>query len=173
MGVDVLREGVAGVAEGVADQVERDALFEEQGRGRVAEGVEPAAGELGSIAQDNDGYSPSRPCLCSPMRAASAKTMSRCAEMFHGINVKLVKCGGLTPARRMLEEARRQGLKTMIGCMTESTVGVSAAAQLAPLVDYADLDGPLLIGEDIATGVWIERGQVLYSKENGCGVRLI
>jgi L-alanine-DL-glutamate epimerase-like enolase superfamily enzyme len=99
--------------------------------------------------------------------------VATCAEMFHGINVKLVKCGGLTPAKRMLEAARRLGLKTMIGCMTESTVGVSAAAQLLPLVDYADLDGPLLLASDIASGVTFERGRVIYPEEHGCGVRLL
>jgi L-alanine-DL-glutamate epimerase-like enolase superfamily enzyme len=95
----------------------------------------------------------------------------RCDGLFHGINVKLGKCGGLTPGKRMLEEARRRGLKTMIGCFTESSVGISAVAQLLPLTDYADLDGALLLAEDLATGVTIDRGRVIFPKENGCGVR--
>ncbi len=95
-----------------------------------------------------------------------------CAGCFHGVNVKLVKCGGLTPARRMLLRARELGLRTMLGCMTESTVGISAAAQLLPLLDYADLDGALLLAADCATGVRIDRGRIVLPKENGCGVRL-
>jgi len=97
----------------------------------------------------------------------------RCGQCFHGVNVKLVKCGGLTPAKRMLEQARALGLKTMVGCMTESTVGISAIAQLLPLVDYADMDGALLLAEDVATGITIERGRVRFSSENGCGARLL
>jgi L-Ala-D/L-Glu epimerase len=99
--------------------------------------------------------------------------VDRMADCFHGVNIKLVKCGGLTPARRMLARAKQLGLRTMIGCMTDSTVGISAAAQLLPLVDYADLDGALLLAEDIATGVTIDRGRVHFPAENGCGVQLL
>jgi len=98
--------------------------------------------------------------------------VDRCAGHFHGINVKLVKCGGLTPARRMLAHAKGLGLKTMVGCMTESSVGISAIAQLLPMLDYVDMDGALLLARDIATGVTIERGIVSFPEENGCGVRL-
>jgi len=98
--------------------------------------------------------------------------VERCRGCFHGVNVKLVKCGGLTPARRMLDRARQLGLKTMVGCMTESSVGISAIAQLLPLLDYADMDGALLLARDIAAGVRIERGRILYPQEPGCGVRL-
>lgn len=98
--------------------------------------------------------------------------VDRCVGHFHGINVKLVKCGGLTPAKRMVERARQLGLKTMVGCMTESSVGISAIAQLLPLLDYVDMDGALLLARDIATGVCIERGRVHFPDENGCGVRL-
>ncbi len=94
----------------------------------------------------------------------------RCLGFFHGINVKLCKCGGLTPARRMLREARRLGLRTMIGCMTETTIGISAAAQLLPLVDDADLDGPLLLARDLARGVTFERGAIRYATTPGTGV---
>jgi L-alanine-DL-glutamate epimerase-like enolase superfamily enzyme len=93
-------------------------------------------------------------------------------EHFHGINIKLVKCGGLTPARRMVDEAKRSGLKVMVGCMTESTVGISAIAQLLPLLDYVDMDGALLLARDVATGVTIENGACRYSKIPGCGVEL-
>ena len=102
----------------------------------------------------------------------SEADVSRCADCFHGVNVKLVKCGGLTPARRMIAEAQQLGLRTMVGCMTESTVGVSSIAQLLPLLDYVDMDGPLLLSRDIATGVSITAGRVTYANEAGCGVCL-
>ena len=60
----------------------------------------------------------------------------------------------------------------MVGCMTESTVGISAIAQLLPMLDYVDMDGALLLAQDIATGVTIKQGQCIYAKENGCGVQL-
>jgi len=99
--------------------------------------------------------------------------VDRCARRFQGINIKLVKCGGLTPARRMIARARQLDLQVMVGCFTESTVGVSAVAQLLPLLDYVDMDGPLLLSRDIATGIRIERGKIVFPEEDGCGVRLI
>ncbi len=98
--------------------------------------------------------------------------VARCQGHFHGVNIKLVKCGGLTPARRMIAQARDLDMKVMVGCMTESTVGISAIAQLLPLLDYVDMDGALLLAEDIATGVTIERGVCRYPVENGSGIRL-
>lgn len=99
--------------------------------------------------------------------------VERCAGSFHGVNVKLVKCGGLTPARRMLARAEELGLKRMVGCMTESTVGISAIAQLLPMLDWVDMDGALLLAKDVASGVRIERGVVRYPTENGAGIRLL
>jgi L-alanine-DL-glutamate epimerase-like enolase superfamily enzyme len=99
--------------------------------------------------------------------------VQRCAGVFQGINIKLVKCGGLTPARRMIAEARKLGLKVMVGCMTESTVGISAIAQLLPLLDYVDMDGAVLLAEDIATGVRLERGRCIYPDTPGHGVNLL
>lgn len=98
--------------------------------------------------------------------------VSKCAPFFHGVNVKLAKCGGLTPARRMIKEAKSLGLKTMVGCMTESTVGISAIAQLLPELDYVDMDGPLLLSEDIASGITMDFGTISYAKGNGTGVEL-
>jgi L-alanine-DL-glutamate epimerase-like enolase superfamily enzyme len=99
--------------------------------------------------------------------------VDRCAGRFHGINIKLVKCGGLAAARRMITRARELGLQVMVGCMTESTVGISALAQLLPLLDYVDMDGAVLLAKDIATGVRLERGRCNYSQVNGTGVTLI
>ncbi|MEN3323718.1 dipeptide epimerase [Mariniflexile soesokkakense] len=99
--------------------------------------------------------------------------VAKCYNHFHGINVKLVKCGGLTPARRMLVHAKELNMKTMVGCMTESSVGISAIAHVLPLLDYVDMDGALLLSEDIANGVTIKNGVVHYSNLNGTGVSLI
>jgi L-alanine-DL-glutamate epimerase-like enolase superfamily enzyme len=103
----------------------------------------------------------------------SEHDVKMCAAMFHGINIKLVKCGGLTPARRMIAEARRLGLSVMVGCMTESTVGISAIAQLLPLLDYVDMDGAVLLAQDIATGVRLDRGRCIYPDIPGSGVTLL
>lgn len=97
----------------------------------------------------------------------------KCHNHFHGINVKLVKCGGLTPAKRMLEKARSLGMKTMVGCMVESSIGISAIAHLLPLLDYVDMDGSLLLKNDIAKGVSITEGIISYSDLNGIGATLL
>lgn len=89
---------------------------------------------------------------------------------FDGINVKLVKCGGIAPAMRMLKSAREMGLKTMAGCMIESSLLCTAAAHLGALLDYADLDGPLLIGDDPYQGARYERGTMTLPEANGLGV---
>jgi L-alanine-DL-glutamate epimerase-like enolase superfamily enzyme len=99
--------------------------------------------------------------------------VDRCQGCFHGINIKLTKCGGMTPARRMIARARALELRVMIGCMTESTVGISAIAQFLPLLDYVDMDGAVLLAQDIATGVRLERGRAVFPAENGNGVRLL
>ena len=98
--------------------------------------------------------------------------VKKCQNHFHGVNIKLMKCGGLTPGRRMIQEAKNLGLKTMVGCMTESSVGISAIAHLLPQLDYVDMDGPLLLAEDIAQGIRIENGKIHYSNLNGTGVVL-
>ena len=99
--------------------------------------------------------------------------VAKCHNHFHGVNVKLVKCGGLTSARRMISQAKKLGMKTMVGCMTESSVGISAIAHLLPELNYVDMDGALLLAKDIATGVTIKDGIVKYSELNGTGVTLI
>lgn len=103
----------------------------------------------------------------------SEADVDRCALHFNGINIKLTKCGGLTPALRMIRRAKELGLKVMVGCMTESTVGISAIAQLLPQLDYVDMDGALLLDEDIADGVQIlEGGTVKFPEIGGSGIRL-
>lgn len=97
--------------------------------------------------------------------------VDRCQGLFHGVNVKLVKCGGLTPAARMLRRARELGMRTMVGCMIESSVGISAAAQLLPLLNDADLDGATLLAIDPARGVRIVNGDVTVEERSpGSGI---
>lgn len=99
--------------------------------------------------------------------------VEKCGAHFSGINIKLTKCGGLTPARRMITKAKSIGLKVMVGCMTESTVGISAVAQLIPQLDFVDMDGAMLLREDIADGVIIkENGKVIFPSIGGSGITL-
>jgi L-alanine-DL-glutamate epimerase-like enolase superfamily enzyme len=102
----------------------------------------------------------------------SAQDIARCYGFFHGVNIKLMKCGGLTPAKRMIEHARKLGLQVMVGCMTESSVGISAIAQLLPLLDYVDMDGALLLSNDPATGVALSDGKVHFPDVKGTGAGL-
>jgi L-alanine-DL-glutamate epimerase-like enolase superfamily enzyme len=99
--------------------------------------------------------------------------VGRCAGCFDGINIKLTKAGGMTAARRMIAEARRLGLKVMVGCMNESSVGISAIGQLLPLLDYVDMDGSVLIARDIADGVRLEKGVARFPEVPGNGVTLL
>jgi L-alanine-DL-glutamate epimerase-like enolase superfamily enzyme len=98
--------------------------------------------------------------------------VAQCFDHFHGVNIKLMKCGGITPGRRMITEAKKSGLKTMVGCMTESSVGISAIAHLLPELDYVDMDGALLLAQDIADGALIKNGQTIYPDRPGTGVIL-
>lgn len=95
----------------------------------------------------------------------------RLADSFDGVNIKLMKCGGIQEALRMIEMAKALGLKTMLGCMIESSIGVTAAAHLSPLVDYADLDGNLLIANDPYTGVQVDNGKLILPGRPGLGLR--
>jgi L-alanine-DL-glutamate epimerase-like enolase superfamily enzyme len=93
------------------------------------------------------------------------------APHFDGVNVKVDKCGGLAEARRMIEIARSLGLKVMLGCMISSSIAVTAAAHLSPLVDYADLDGHLLISNDPYDGVRVVKGKLVPPNRPGLGLR--
>ncbi len=95
-----------------------------------------------------------------------------CHGLYHGVNIKICKCGGLTPALSMLRSARTLGMKTMVGCMVESSIGISGAAQLLPLLDFADLDGAVLLRDEPASGVKLSKGVITLSKLPGCGSEL-
>jgi L-alanine-DL-glutamate epimerase-like enolase superfamily enzyme len=92
--------------------------------------------------------------------------------VYSGINVKLMKCGGLRSAYIMIKMARASGMKVMIGCMTETSCAVSAAAQLSPLADWADLDGNLLIDNDVFEGIIVRDGKLILQDRPGIGIRL-
>ena len=97
--------------------------------------------------------------------------VKKCTDSFNGINIKLTKCGGITPALRMIKEARALGLKVMMGSMNESTIGTAAIANLLPLLDEVDADGPLLLKEDVAEGLKYDNGLIKLSGGNGLGVK--
>jgi len=90
--------------------------------------------------------------------------------VYSGINIKLMKCGGMHAAYKMITMARQMGMKILIGCMTETSCAVSAAAQLSPLVDWADLDGNLLISNDIYEGMTVVDGRVTLPDRPGIGI---
>ena len=98
--------------------------------------------------------------------------VEKCHNHFHGINIKLTKCSGITSARRMITKARELGMKVMVGCMNESSIGTAAIAQLAPMLDYVDMDGPLLLAEDIAEGITFDNGRILFNDLPGLGVKV-
>jgi len=100
------------------------------------------------------------------------KDIERCAGVFDGINIKLVKCGGLTPVREIIEKARGLGLKVAGANTVESPIGASAMAQVAPLLDYVGVDGPLLVEKKVGTGIRLDKGKILYPDEHGTGVRV-
>ncbi|MBC8035064.1 MAG: dipeptide epimerase [Chitinophagaceae bacterium] len=108
--------------------------------------------------------------LIADESCVSEADVEKCVGHFHGVNIKLTKCSGITPALRMIKQARSLNMKLMLGCMNESTIGSAAIAHLAPLVDYLDMDGTLLLSEDIATGISIDNGRVLVSGEPGLGI---
>ena len=87
-----------------------------------------------------------------------------------GINIKMSKCGGITEARRMIEIARAHGMRVMLGCMIESSLGIAAAAHLGPLVDYLDLDGHVLLANDPFNGLGGENGSLRLSDRSGLGL---
>ena len=98
--------------------------------------------------------------------------VGRCAECFSGINIKLTKAGGLTLALKMIRDARKLGLRVMAGCMIESSIAISALAQLLPLLDCVDMDGAALLANDPTSGVRVENGRANFPDGPGLGVRV-
>lgn len=112
----------------------------------------------------------------SPLPIVVDESVKRAADVpkvagaAHGVNVKLQKCGGVAPARDLIATARAHGLKVMLGCRVESSVSIAAAAHLAPLVDWVDLDGNLLVADDPFVAVEVRAGRFAYPERPGLGV---
>ncbi len=115
----------------------------------------------------------------SPLPIFADEAIQRLADIpsikgaYHGINIKLMKCTGMREAWKMLNYARAEGMKVMVGCMTETSCAVSAAAQLSPAVDFADLDGNLLITNDLFKGMEVIDGKITLSDRPGIGLKKI
>ena len=113
----------------------------------------------------------------SPLPIFADEAIQRLADIpsikgaYHGINIKLMKCTGMREAWKMLNYARAEGMKVMIGCMTETSCAVSAAAQLSPAVDFADLDGNLLITNDLYKGMEVVKGKIALPDLPGIGLK--
>jgi len=112
----------------------------------------------------------------SPLPIIADEAVQRLSDVkktfgiYSGINIKLMKCTGMREAHKMLTLARANNMKVMIGCMTETSCAVSAAAQLSPKVDWADLDGNLLISNDPYRGVQVVEGKILLNENPGIGI---
>lgn len=115
----------------------------------------------------------------SPLPVFADEAIQRLADIpsikgaYHGINIKLMKCTGMREAWKMVNYARAEGMKVMVGCMTETSCAVSAAAQLSPAVDFADLDGNLLITNDLFRGMEVVNGKIVLPERPGIGLELI
>ena len=130
------------------------------------------------LAKDNlegmrEVFAHSKLPLIADESCISEADVDKCQGRFHGVNIKLVKAGGITPALRMIQQAKALGMKTMVGCMTESSVGISAIAHIAPLLDYVDMDGAMLLAKDPAKGVRIFPDEVRFPEGPGIGAELI
>jgi L-alanine-DL-glutamate epimerase-like enolase superfamily enzyme len=112
----------------------------------------------------------------SPLPIVADEAVQRLSDLaklhdaYSGVNIKLMKCTGMREAHKMIEFARAVGMKVMIGCMTETSCAVSAAAHLSPACDFADLDGPLLIKNDVFDGMKIVDGKVTLNDRPGIGI---
>ncbi|MEH0156751.1 dipeptide epimerase [Limibacter armeniacum] len=154
----------ANCAWGVEETVKNAAAFREMGVSFVEQPMEPENWEGMKKV-----YAQSVLPLVADESCIREEDVEKCVGHFHGINIKLTKCGGPTVARRMIEKARQHDMKVMVGCMTESSVGISAIAQLLPMLDYVDMDGSILLKEDPAEGVRLDFGKVIYPERYGNG----
>lgn len=110
--------------------------------------------------------------LIADESCVNQKDIIGCAGGFDGINIKLTKASGITPALEMIKIARKENLNIMLGCMNESTIGTAAIAHLSPEVDYVDADGPILLSEDLASGICYKDFTLIPSQEPGLGIKV-
>ena len=131
--------------------------------------------EQPTVAHDFSGLKLIRDNVAVPIIAdescVTVEDIPRLVDCVDGINIKLMKCGGIGHALKMIHVARAHNLRVMIGCMIESSLAITAAAHLTPLVDYADLDGHLLISDDPYVGVTVDKGKLVLPDTPGLGVK--
>ena len=115
----------------------------------------------------------------SPLPIFADESIQRLSDIpsvkgaYHGINIKLMKCTGMREGWKMVNYARAEGMKVMVGCMTETSCAVSAAAQLSPAVDFCDLDGNLLITNDRFRGMEVVDGHIVLPSRPGIGLEIL
>lgn len=129
-----------------------------------------AAGDHESWRRLRASLPPEHPTLIADESIQQPADVLALADSIDGINIKLTKTGGIRGARRMIELARALGLSVMLGCMIESSVAITAAAHLAPLVDFADLDGNIDLVRDPFSGMKLVQGQIHLPTDPGLGV---
>lgn len=136
---------------------------------RVIEQPVPASAGPGALRKATEAAHPV-PVVAdeSAIVASDVPLLSGCVA---GVNVKLAKCGGVRGALEMIHTARALGMTVMLGCMVETSLGISAAAHISGLVDLVDLDGAMLLADDPFEGIGYENGRILLSEEPGLGVR--
>jgi L-alanine-DL-glutamate epimerase-like enolase superfamily enzyme len=131
--------------------------------------------EQPTAAGDHEGLPAVRRMGIAPLIADESclgvEDVLACVGAFDGINIKLCKCGGMRRALQMIHTARSAGMKVMLGCMVETSVGIAAAAQLAPLADYIDLDGHMLLADDPFEGIGGGGGRLTLTDAPGLGLR--
>ena len=132
--------------------------------------IEQPLSKIDEVGMKND-FAKTTIDLFADEYCVSENDVDKCVGKFHGINIKLTKCGGITPALRMIEKARQLNLKVMMGSMNESTIGTAAIAHFLPLLDKVDMDGILLLKEDIGIGIsFNEKTECLEPKGFGLGI---
>jgi L-Ala-D/L-Glu epimerase len=124
---------------------------------------------------EDTGWLTERSCL--PIIADEAvqelSDLEKIKDIYSGVNIKLMKAGGIRQAYKMMQRAKELNLKIMLGCMTETSCAITAASHLAPLADWVDLDGAELISNDLFTGMKINKGRLIIPKSPGIGIKKI
>jgi L-Ala-D/L-Glu epimerase / N-acetyl-D-glutamate racemase len=142
--------------------------LKETGAVRLIEQPIPASAGPGTLHEVTDAAEPVP--VIADESAVDARDVPRLAGCVSGVNVKLAKCGGIRRALEMIHVARAHGMLVMLGCMVETSLGIAAAAQVAGLVDFVDLDGAMLLADDPFAGLVYEKGRILLSESLGLGV---
>ena len=149
------------------EAVEVVAELKKIGVGMIEQPVPASAGPE-ALARVTEAASPVP--VMADESSIEAKDVPALSGYVSGVNVKLAKCGGIRSALKMIHTARAHGMLLMLGCMVETSLGISAAAQISGLVDFVDLDGAMLLADDPYSGLVYENGRILLSEKPGLGV---